>query len=291
MSITENEDDARREVFFTLPAAQQQACLPPSTLRPHLIVVSMDATKIHAEGDWPDIRVGRVIAHDAEGQRLGQKSFGSFLPVEEVGRQLFLDAHQLGWAQATKRVVVGDGSPWIWQNAAPAVPRRYTDSRLVSRQRERARGRGGTVWARYERGPRLGQKHLGRLVGRPRCGGPAKNPSVACRCSPPAKREALWNCTVRLQNNAWRTRYPEIARRLAGWQRVMLSSDVSRRAVSIWWVYLGADHAEEIIWQSCLGRCPCCLGCGRHLFKGEMHRVVMSSRMRNAPSSDGCRGP
>jgi hypothetical protein len=116
------QDDVRREAFFSLPVAQQQACLPKSTLRPHVVIVSMDATKIHAEGDWRDIRVGRVEAHDTQGKRRGQKSFARFLPVEEVGRQLFLDAHDLGWAYAAQRVVIGDGAPWIWENASLLFP-------------------------------------------------------------------------------------------------------------------------------------------------------------------------
>jgi hypothetical protein len=44
------------------------------------------------------------------------------LPVEEVGRQLFLDAYRVGYAQAHHRVVLGDGATWIWEIAATYFP-------------------------------------------------------------------------------------------------------------------------------------------------------------------------
>lgn len=203
------QDDARREEFFTLPVATQQACLPQSTLRPNLIVVSMDATKIHAEGDWRDIRVGRVIAHDAEGKRLGQKSFARFLPVEEVGRQLFLDAQQLGWTHAAKRVVVGDGAPWIWENAALQFPDAtpildwYHVSENVHVAAAELYGRDtneGRAWAK----DLLDDLWEGR-------GAEARRKIQASRAAlrSPAKREALRKLHGYLQNNASRMRYPE----------------------------------------------------------------------------------
>jgi len=41
---------------------------------------------IHTEGDWREIRLGRVLAQDVQGQRIKQRTFARFLPVEEFGQ-------------------------------------------------------------------------------------------------------------------------------------------------------------------------------------------------------------
>jgi hypothetical protein len=202
------QDDAQRAAFFSLPVAQQQARLPTSTLQPHLVVVSMDATKIHAEGDWRDIRVGRVMAEDAEGQRLDQKSFARFLPVEEVGRQLFLDAYHVGWAHAVKRVVIGDGAPWIWENASLLFPDAttildwYHVSENVHNAAAELNGRDTDEARAWAKGI-LDELWEGR-------GAQARQKIREARATlrSPNKREALRKLHGYLQNNASRMDYP-----------------------------------------------------------------------------------
>jgi hypothetical protein len=41
---------------------------------------------------------------------------------EEFGRRLYAEAWQRGWAKAEKKVVLGDGSEWIWNQAALHFP-------------------------------------------------------------------------------------------------------------------------------------------------------------------------
>jgi|SRR5437660_2502099 len=41
---------------------------------------------------------------------------------EEFGRRLYAEAWRRGWARADKKVVLGDGSEWIWNQAALHFP-------------------------------------------------------------------------------------------------------------------------------------------------------------------------
>jgi hypothetical protein len=47
---------------------------------------------------------------------------GAIESCEEFGRRLYAEAWQRGWAKAEKKVVLGDGSEWIWNQAALHFP-------------------------------------------------------------------------------------------------------------------------------------------------------------------------
>ena len=93
-----------------------------SAISPETVAVYADGTMIHTEGDWREIRVGRVLAHDAQGNRVRQRSFARFLPLEEFGQQLFVAAHGAGYGKAKKRAFLGDGAHWLWEQAALHFP-------------------------------------------------------------------------------------------------------------------------------------------------------------------------
>jgi hypothetical protein len=61
----------------------------------------MDATKIHTEGDWRDIRVGRVMAEGAEGERLGQRASLASCESRKSGG---IESHGNGWLVAAARI-------------------------------------------------------------------------------------------------------------------------------------------------------------------------------------------
>ncbi len=42
---------------------------------------------------------------------------GAIETAEQFGRRIYTEAHQRGWERAEKRVVIGDGAPWIWNLA------------------------------------------------------------------------------------------------------------------------------------------------------------------------------
>jgi hypothetical protein len=62
------------------------------------------------------------MARDAEGQRMRQRNFARFLPLESFGRQLFIEAHAAGYGKAKKRVFLGDGAHWLWELASLHFP-------------------------------------------------------------------------------------------------------------------------------------------------------------------------
>jgi hypothetical protein len=47
---------------------------------------------------------------------------GAIENCEEFGRRLYAEAWRRGWARADKKVVLGDGSDWIWNQAALHFP-------------------------------------------------------------------------------------------------------------------------------------------------------------------------
>jgi len=42
---------------------------------------------------------------------------GAIETAEEFGKRLYLEAGQRGWSRALVKVVTGDGSVWIWNQA------------------------------------------------------------------------------------------------------------------------------------------------------------------------------
>jgi hypothetical protein len=47
---------------------------------------------------------------------------GAVETAEEFGRRLYLEAWKRGWSRAQKKVVMGDGAEWIWNQAAEHFP-------------------------------------------------------------------------------------------------------------------------------------------------------------------------
>jgi Zn-finger nucleic acid-binding protein len=47
---------------------------------------------------------------------------GAIETAEEFGKRLYLEAWNRGWSRAQKKVVIGDGADWIWNNADAHFP-------------------------------------------------------------------------------------------------------------------------------------------------------------------------
>ncbi len=47
---------------------------------------------------------------------------GAIETAEEFGRRIFTEAYRRGWSRARKRVLLGDGAPWIWNLADEHFP-------------------------------------------------------------------------------------------------------------------------------------------------------------------------
>ncbi|GAB6187332.1 ISKra4 family transposase [Thermopirellula anaerolimosa] len=202
------QEDAQRQAFFGLSPAEQAQRMPQSTCHAPVVAVYADGAMIHAEGEWREIRVGRVRALDGEKNTLAQKTFARFLSLEEFGRQLFLEAYRTGYGQASQRVFLGDGAHWLWELAAFHFPEAvpvldwYHLSENVHQAAHDVFGVGteeAKVWAKerllelWEGGHRQARVAIAALQKQLRA---------------PSKREALRKLGVYLKNNAERMDYP-----------------------------------------------------------------------------------
>lgn len=68
-----------------------------------------------------EVKLGCVFTQatvDARGRPVREEASttytGGIETAEAFGRRLYLEAHRRGWKRAQKRVVIGDGAPWIW---------------------------------------------------------------------------------------------------------------------------------------------------------------------------------
>ena len=202
------QDDAKREAFFAEATKRPASVCESPPFSPEMVAVYADGAKLHAEGDWREIRVGRSIAWDVEGKRLGQRTFARFLPLEAFGQQLFLEAQRAGYAQAKKRAFLGDGAHWLWELAAMHFPEAVPilDWYHLSKNVHQAAGEvfgegsdGAAAWAE-ERLAELwnGQQRVARRV----------TAELRKQVRSKSKREALRKLGVYLKNNAERTDYP-----------------------------------------------------------------------------------
>ncbi len=202
-------DDSEREGYFALSPAEQARQLPQSVETPEVVTVYADATKLHSNGAWRDIRVGRVMTFDKQERRLAQKTFARFLSVEEFGRRLFLEATSVGYGNARRKAFLGDGAHWIWEIAALLFPDAvpildwYHLSEHVHDCAKEVFGEGSDearAWAKTRLGELWeGQNRTTR----------AEIVSLRKTLRSQTKREALRKLGVYLKNNQHRTNYPQ----------------------------------------------------------------------------------
>lgn len=76
-----------------------------------------------------DAKLGCVFTQtswDAEGRAVrdpGSSSYTAAIETaEEFGERIYAEASQRGWSRAKKKVVLGDGAPWIWNIAHQYFP-------------------------------------------------------------------------------------------------------------------------------------------------------------------------
>ena len=204
-------DDAASQACF---ADEQGVAKGPkeSAISPEIVAVYADGTMIHTEEDWREIRVGRVIANDDQGERMRQRTFARFLPTESFGRQLFVEAHAAGYGKAKKRAFLGDGAHWLWELASLHFPEAtpildwYHLSENVHKTASEVFGEGS------EEAQQWAKCRLDELwQGDGRAARRAVNELRKQRRG--AKREALRKLGVYLKNNAPRVDYPKYRER------------------------------------------------------------------------------
>jgi len=95
--------------------------------RDHRLYVTLDATKTRFRDDWHETRVGAI--YDAQPDDTGRDEpqrtttvACAWQDLETFGQRLYQEAARRGVAHAREVVVVADGAPWIWNQAAEHLP-------------------------------------------------------------------------------------------------------------------------------------------------------------------------
>jgi hypothetical protein len=207
---------AKRAAFFGLSPAEQPNAWPPAQCSqpPRVVAVYGDGTRMPTEGEWREIRVGRVLAWDGQKRRIGQQTFARFLSVEEFGQQLAMEAHRVGYAEAERQVFLGDGAHWLWELAALQFPEAvpildwYHLGENVHKAAREVFGEGSAEAKRWAEN-RLSELWTGQSRQTR-----AEVAALQKRLRAPSKREALRKLGVYLKHNTNRMDYP--AYRAAG---------------------------------------------------------------------------
>ncbi len=137
------EDIEVREQYELNKAMQLELPIPMGPCIP-ILYVEMDGTGIpvvrkESEGragkqdgqpaHTREAKLGCVFTQttvDEEGYPIRDEASTSYVggieSCEEFGRRLYAEAWQRGWARADKKVVLGDGAEWIWNQASLHFP-------------------------------------------------------------------------------------------------------------------------------------------------------------------------
>lgn len=152
LEVTTKAVERQAEALGADIAAQEQAALPrglplplPQVGGPEIPVlyVEMDGTgvpvvsaetegragKQSAQARTREVKLGCVFtqttvdSHGRPRREEGSTTYtGGIEPAEAFGRRLCREASQRGWDRARKKVVIGDGAPWIWNLTAEHFP-------------------------------------------------------------------------------------------------------------------------------------------------------------------------
>ena len=98
------------------------ARLPESGEYPKRLGLTMDALKLHVDGDWHDAKIGAAYDFDPRGHALHTRYTATMEASAEFGKRLPVLAHQAGRDHCRDVEVVADGGVWIWQETGKYFP-------------------------------------------------------------------------------------------------------------------------------------------------------------------------
>jgi hypothetical protein len=123
------QEAAERTAANALPAAGSHPVVRSE--RPPRLGAAMDGTMIHIRTEgWKDLKVGVIF--EVATQLTPDPVTSALVPLAHavansykahlggpvvLGALTWAEAHRRGWEQAPATVVIGDGAPWIWQQA------------------------------------------------------------------------------------------------------------------------------------------------------------------------------
>jgi hypothetical protein len=152
LEVTTKAVERQAEALGADIAAQEQAALQQSLQLPlpqlagpetPVLYVEMDGTgvpvvkadsegragKQSAQARTREVKLGCVFTQttlDAQGRpqrEEGSTTYtGGIETAEAFGRRICVEAYHRGWNRAQKKVVIGDGAPWIWNLTAEHFP-------------------------------------------------------------------------------------------------------------------------------------------------------------------------
>jgi len=152
LEVTSKAVERQAEALGAQIAAQEQATLQPGLQLPlpqvggpaiPVLYVEMDGTgvpvvsaetegrpgKQSPQARTREVKLGCVFTQttvDARGRprrEEGSTTYTGGIETAEVfGRRICVEAYQRGWNRARKKVVIGDGAPWIWNLTAEHFP-------------------------------------------------------------------------------------------------------------------------------------------------------------------------
>jgi hypothetical protein len=76
---------------------------------------------VHTDGEWHEVRVGTVRSSVGGTTRKSSGAVGA-MELEHFGADLWRKACQCGYAAASLKGFIGDGSHWIWSIAEMHFP-------------------------------------------------------------------------------------------------------------------------------------------------------------------------
>jgi len=119
-TIAETAEQVGRVVLARQEAAvnrcRQRRQPPTAEVRPQRLYVSVDGALAPTLEGWREVKCGAVYWDDPiEGRQ--SRYVGRLAGCESFGEQLWYVACRWGLREAPEVVVVGDGSPWIWNQA------------------------------------------------------------------------------------------------------------------------------------------------------------------------------
>lgn len=128
-AVIKEQEETRREKANSLPKRELfRQRVPEGAQR---VGVSMDGTKVRLRQEgWKELKVGCTFElavrptwrpETAEWEDLAHAVHNQYIAhlggPERLGQQLWAEAKRRGWEQADDREVIGDGAPWIWNQA------------------------------------------------------------------------------------------------------------------------------------------------------------------------------
>jgi hypothetical protein len=128
-TVIKDQQEAFREKANTLPKREHFRRQVQGDAR--RVGVSMDGTKVRIRKEgWKELKVGCTFELEvrptwrketAEWEDLAHAVRNQYIAhlggPEVLGQQLWAEAKARGWEEADDREVIGDGAPWIWNQA------------------------------------------------------------------------------------------------------------------------------------------------------------------------------